>query len=388
MFLLVIMAALMAIVMAFMAEARSEYAKSRVDAAADLAGDSVLSEFDRYVQEEYGLFLLGGTGTYLGGRFRSYMDYCLDGMEGVSIGGVSVSGEGRCAADTELIREQIVTHMKYRQLKGLLKQGDEAKPNDMAYEILRNDKVLISLPTHGLARPSLTSMAKSMAERFSDIGGALKEEGEDWLVTSYILQNFNCCAGKVRGDHFFRNEVEYVLGGEPSDRKNEKRVELAIEALRFPLNLKYLYSDREKMEAVTALAELLTPEAAPLTQAILASTWAYAESDNDVKLLWQGHKVPLMKDKSSWAIDLDSAVEGIKGGVFLPEKETGYDYSGYLRMLLFFQDDTVKVARIMDLIQINTRMNSDRDFVIQEHCTGIRISLKSGGRKFRYEKKY
>ncbi len=387
-FILMILATLMTITMAFMAEARNEYAYSRIDLAADMSGDSVLSEYDRYVQEEYGLFLLGGTRPYLTGRFRSYMDHCLGGMRGVRIKDATVSGEGRCAADTELIREQIVEQMKYEKVMDIVSDKHRGSKNDMEYEILRNRKVLVSLPTHGMPKPSLTSVAKSMAEDFEGLKDIFKEGTDKYLMDEYILNHFNTCTMKIKDDHFFRNEVEYILGGEASDRKNEKRVELAIQALRFPLNLKYLYTDKEKMEALLAAAELLTPEAAPLTQMALASTWAYAESDNDVKLLWEGRKVPIMKDKSSWAVDLDGAIEGIKGGTFYPEKETGYDYEDHLRFLLFFQDETLKTARIMDLIQINTRMNSDSTFVIQEHCTGIHVSLRSGRRNFIYEKKY
>ena len=388
MFLMTILAALMTITIALMSAARADYTVSRVDLAADLSGDSVMSEFDRYTFEEYGLFLLGGRKAQLTGRFRSYMDHCLDGMSGVRIGNVSVSGEGWCAADTQLVREQMIEHMKYAKVLDLLKPDPAVEGNDMEYETLRNEKVIVSLPTHDMPKPSLTSTAKSIAENFSDLKSVLREGSDEYLVNKYILSHFNSCAVKVKEDHFFRNEVEYVLGGECSDRKNEKRVELAMQALRFPLNLQYLYSDKEKMEALLAVAEIITPEAAPLTQMALASTWAYAEADNDIKLLWEGHKVPLMKDDSTWAIDLDSAIEGIKGGIFYPEREKGYDYNGYLQFLLFFQDDTLKTGRIMDLIQINTRMNSDKNFVIAEHSTGIHVALKCGRRNFKYEKKY
>ena len=60
--------------------------------------------------------------------------------------------------------------------------------------------------------------------------------------------------------------------------------------------LAHIYSDPAEKAETLAMAEILTPgAAAPATQALLASTWAYAESDNDVKLLWQGGKVPVTK---------------------------------------------------------------------------------------------
>ena len=137
------------------------------------------------------------------------------------------------------------------------------------------------------------------------------------------------------------------------------------------------------------MAELLTPgAAAPATQAVLASTWAYAEADNDVELLWQGHKVPLTKDRSTWAMDLDSAVEGIMGGTAIPAEEKGYDYGQYLQLLLFFKDENMKISRILDLIQINARMSQDGDFLMNEHWVGVAVQVRVNGADYGYEKRY
>ena len=102
-------------------------------------------------------------------------------------------------------------------------------------------------------------------------------------------------------------------------------------------------------------------------------------------LLWEGYKVPVIKDKSTWAIDLEGAVEGIKGNTVIPDAQKGYDYRQYLQVLLFFQDKGIKVARILDLIQINVRNNYNKDFLIQE-C--IDISAEINGKVYGYEKKF
>ena len=52
-----------------------------------------------------------------------------------------------------------------------------------------------------------------------------------------------------------------------TDRKNERKVKIALEALRFPANLAHIYQDPEKKAAVLAAAELLTPGAGAATQA-------------------------------------------------------------------------------------------------------------------------
>ena len=160
-----------------------------------------------------------------------------------------------------------------------------------------------------------------------------------------------------------------------------------ISYIRCLHEITHIYSDAEKRAQTLAMAELLTPgAAAPATQAVLASTWAYAEADNDVELLWQGHKVPLTKDRSTWAMDLDSAVEGIMGGTAIPAEEKGYDYGQYLQLLLFFKDENMKISRILDLIQINARMSQDGDFLMNEHWVGVAVQVRVNGADYGYEK--
>ena len=175
---------------------------------------------------------------------------------------------------------------------------------------LNHGPTIVSLPSANIPSKELTAVAESIADKLSEVDKAFEVGTESYLINSYITEHFNSRGYMKSEDHFFCNEVEYILGGELSDRKNEKRVEMALKAMRFPINLAYLYSDAEKQAALAAAAQLMTPgAAAAATQAALASTWAYAEADNDVKLLWEGHSVPMVKDDSSWAIDLDSAIE-------------------------------------------------------------------------------
>ena len=76
------------------------------------------------------------------------------------------------------------------------------------------------------------------------------------------------------------------------------------------------------------------------------------------------------------------------GGTIKPDANKGYDYNQYLQILLFFKDENVKISRILDLIQINTRMIYDGDFLINEHSVGITIEAEVNGTYYGYEKKY
>lgn len=390
-FLTAILAALFSITLALIYGVREEAFISKADAVINLAGDSLLSEYDEYIQQEYGLFLLRGSDHELSAKLKDYINYSFDEHENVSIDQVKASAVRYSAADVSQLREQLLEYLKFAEAADVLTrltETDNEIKNSMETRSLEHGPTIASLPSAVLPKKSLTAMAESLAENASDIENAFSKGTDQYLVSRYILGHFNNKNNAVDTSHFFRNEAEYILGGELSDRKNEKRVEMALKAMRFPLNLAHIYTDEKKRTAVTAMAELLTPgAAAAATQAALASTWAYAEADNDIELLWQGYKVPAVKDSSSWAVDLDSAVEGI-GSTVKPDENKGYDYEQYLHILLFFQDKNIQTARLLDLIQINTRANHNKTFLIQEHAVGISVDVTINGRKYVYDKKY
>lgn len=391
-FLMVILAALISIVFALIYGIREESVRSRADAVINLAGDSLLSEFDYNIQKEYGLFILYGNEDNLIKKLKTYLDYSLSDMEGVDINTIKVTTSKFSVINNENVKEQIKEHMKLIEAENLFdkvykKEADQV--NNMPERTLRYGPAIVSLPSAAVPEKKLTALAESIADNVSDIESVFKAGSDKFVLNRYILMHFNYRTHLVNQEHFFKNEAEYILGGKMSDRKNEKRMEIALKALRFPMNLSHIYADAEKRAETMALAQIMTPgAAAAATQAALASTWAYAESANDVKLLLQGNKVPFIKDKATWAIDLDSAVEGMMGGTVIPEIEKGYSYEEYLQIMLFFQDDTVKIARILDLIQINCRKNINRDFCIQEYATGIRMEVTVNNRRYCYEKHY
>lgn len=394
-FLSCILAALMMLTLALIYSVREETVSSRVDGILDLAGDSVMSEYHCELQKEYGLFLLKGTDQELTRMLRHYLDFSLAGMKNVKIETLHVSGSRFSVLDMDLIREQIVAYMKYAKAQQLTERAAEDATHEKKSNktgtghTLRHEPTKLSLPSAELPKSNLITLAGSISEKAGDVKKAFQAGTEEYLLNSYILERFNSRANQHREDHFFCNEAEYILAGKFSDEQNETYFERALKALREPLNLAHIYADPEKRAETIAAAELMTPgAAAAATQLALAAAWAYAESVNDVELLWQGYQVPLMKDASSWALDLDRVIEGVTGGTVHPKKIHGYDYQQYLQIFLFFQDDNIKLARILDLIQINMRKNCDADFLIQEYAAGIEVDAKINHRIYRYEKTF
>lgn len=385
-FLVVIVASLMAITLTLVFAGRNAVRISIADGSLHLAAVSLLSEYDYYVQRDYGLFLLQGTDVQLSQSLRDYTGFSAK------------ASAGRFSTvNTDAVRQQILDYMKSAGGVKLLEDAGSNSSNDgsgipaIPDRTLRHGPTITSLPSRALPDTDIVTTAQSLGENLKNPSAIFRTGTSKFFMDEYILQKFNR-ADCTRGpDHFFSSEVEYVLCGKLSDEQNRRRTDLALEAIRLGLNLAHIYSDPEKVEAITAAAEVITPgPIGALTQVGIATAWATAESINDVKLLHKGHKVPLVKTAASWAIDLDAVLEGYKGedGCIHPQVDTGRSYTDYLRILLYVKDEDIKTARILDLIQINMRKNYDGRFLVQECATGVSIDADIYGRKLSYDRIY
>ena len=393
-FLSIILASLMAITLSLIYSARQEAVFSVADGAFNLAGNSVMSEYDFYVERDYGLFLLQGTDTELSGELKKYLSYTLSQMDGTVVNEASVNAGRFSTVSLTPVREQILDYMKsVSAAKSIMKadgKGGQSQ-NDLQNRTLRHGPTITSLPSRSIPDKSIVSTAEKLADNLKKPELIFRSGTAKYMLDSYILQKFNNDSCAADTNHFFKDEVEYVICGELSDEKNMKKTDLALKALRIGLNLQHIYSDPEKTAAVAAAAEMITPGIlGTVTQLGISTVWATAEAVNDVKLLHKGHKVPIIKDKLSWAIDLDALINGYdaEDGCITPEIDKGRNYLDYLRILLFIKDDNVKTGRILDLIQINMRKNYDGDFLIQECATGISIDGKVNGKDFIYDRIY
>ena len=381
-FLAVILACLMTVTLTLVFAGRTQAKLSIADGALDLASVSLLSEYDYYVQRDYGLFLLRKTDAELSADLRDY-----SGCSGKASSGRFTT------VDTEPVRQQILAYMKSG---GILAAPQESGVEDgpavaLQDMTLRHGPTIISLPSRALPEDDMIRTARRLGEHLSHPEAIFRTGTDKFFLAEYILRMFNRADSAQAEDHFFNSEVEYIICGRLSDEQNKRQTDLALEAIRSGLNMAHIYADPEKVSALAAAAEVLTPgPMGALTQLALAAAWAAAESVNDVRLLHKGRKVPIVKTSASWAVDLDSVLEGFSGedGCIYPQVDAGRNYADYLRILLYAQKETIKTARILDLIQINMRKNHDASFLAGECATGVSVSAQVGDKNLSRDRIY
>lgn len=154
-------------------------------------------------------------------------------------------------------------------------------------------------------------------------------------------------------------QAEYLIAGKEADTDNLQSVVTRLCAIREAANVAYLYSDTEKNAEIHATATavcgiFLIPELIPVIESAIRLGWAYAESIYDVKTLFAGGKVPLVKDQESWHYSLSGALSGEAAEAAGDGK--GLSYQDYLRVLLMLTDTDRLTMRAMNMIEADIRL--------------------------------
>ena len=193
----------------------------------------------------------------------------------------------------------------------------------------------------------------------------------DNSVTSRMLfqQYLTDRMGNYRspGKDGLQYQMEYILAGKNSDKKNLEAVAGRLLLIREGVNSACLMGDSVKRGQVQALAlaiasGFLIPPASALIEAAILLCWSFAESILDLRELFHGGKVPLVKNSSQWQLSLENLphlLEGLDSERRTCEK--GMSYEDYLQVLLLSQSKDQTLQRGMDMTEDKIRHISGKE---------------------------
>lgn len=404
MFLTLILASILLVVGLFIHAASQTAGKSYADAVFDLAGRSILSEYDVALYHHYGIFAVHTDEREAENKIKYYADYSfhdntmkemmrernyMDTFK-LDLESVQVDLKGYSITDTELFEQQVLDYMKYGIIKDMLNEEKEYPHSKLEIE-LRNKQIINSLPSKGYQSNLMTDLKRKVEHGIPSLKEIQTDTRDIFLLNEYIMKHFlNHQRGHETRDTFFFNEVEYILKGNFNDQSNYKAVRNDLFIMRNILNLVHINSDPEKQKKIEAVAAILTlAEGKEIGALFVAEAWAAAESENDLRLLEDGKQVAFMKKKDNWAVPISSTLEFLwKEDYMNPKSMHGYEYEDYLRILLFVENREKKLLRCMDLIQINMKGNYDRDFDLKEYYGGFQFEAITRESKFTYIQKF
>jgi hypothetical protein len=188
-------------------------------------------------------------------------------------------------------------------------------------------------------------------------------------------------------------QIEYLLYGRDSDEANLKASVEMLYGFRAAADYISILDDREKYNVVNSLASiictlLIVPELTDAVTYFMLGTWALAEAISDVNILLDNGKVPLIKESYEWNVSFtDFLALKFTGG---KSSDNGLSYDNYLTVLLMLGKSDVKLARSLDIVEMDMRQTEGNSGFKIDKCVDY-INVKFGfndgyGHEFLFDK--
>lgn len=182
---------------------------------------------------------------------------------------------------------------------------------------------------------------------------------DEALFDLYLGEKCGCYTNPLEKGKL-RYQLEYILSGKETDAQNLEKAAQKLLLVREAANCAYLFTDSARMGQTEALAAvlslvLLNPELKDVFKTVLLFAWAYLESIQDLRTLFDGGRVPLLKSSDTWHTSLLGILTpgaSIHAGA---GAGTGLLYTEYLQALLYLEGSSVKSLRAMDIMEMDIR---------------------------------
>ena len=176
-------------------------------------------------------------------------------------------------------------------------------------------------------------------------------------------------------------QIEYILEKGTSDLENLKSIAKKLLIIRKGANFAALLADSVKRAQAETLAlaiasTFLIPPAAAVIEGALLLCWAFGESILDVRELFDGGRVPLVKSASQWQLSLENlpylldGLDSVRRGT-----EEGMSYEDYLQVFLLAEKKENKVIRGMDIVEQTVRSAGRQSFCLDQCITAAEVSV-------------
>jgi len=231
----------------------------------------------------------------------------------------------------------------------------------------------------------MEDLASSQQNGSSNYWSNITEGAKDnVLYNEYLFSKFNAYTDSfnsngelIETDDLLNYKLEYILGGNNSDKKNLESTILQLSLIREGANLEYLFTDSEKKYESYALALSLLGFtgnyiAIKAGQYLIMSAWAYGEAIIDMRKLFSGERVEIAKNKGNWKLSLQNLlVMDFTSENSNADKDKGFNYEEYLRILLYMESPNNKYYRTMDVIEMKMIEKGNKDFRLKNYIFSL-----------------
>lgn len=242
---------------------------------------------------------------------------------------------------------------------------------------------------------SVTAEESVISKRGIHYGDALKPanshgypRADEALFDLYIAEKCGCYTEPLEKGRM-KYQIEYILTGRESDTECLEKTAERLLLIREAANCMYLFTDQRRMQEAEMLAAivsivLLNPELKDALKTVLAFAWAYLESVRDLRILFDGGRVPLQKSSDTWQTSLLGILTpsaSVRGG----GTGKGLLYTDYLQALLYLQGSSKKSLRTMDIMEMDVRQTEGNGSFRMDWCLDAFSMTATVKSRFGYE---
>ena len=210
---------------------------------------------------------------------------------------------------------------------------------------------------------------------------AVSGADELWL-NEYIVRHFGSAVHPESGSGLVY-PAEQILKGKNSDLANLEAIARELLLIREGVNLVHIYRDPSLKEqaraaAMVIAAAILMPEAEILIEPLVIAGWAFAESLLDLRTLFGGGFIPLVKNTSDWQVPLlQIPAMAADMDAFRKPAASGLDYTDHLRALLAMLSHTGKVSRMCDMVEHEVRSAGRPAFCLDSCLMSLDLEIEA-----------
>lgn len=164
------------------------------------------------------------------------------------------------------------------------------------------------------------------------------------VILQYLKKYTSNFINKDSMPHALAYEQEYLLFGKDSDEDNLKKMASRLLLIREGINFAYLMTDTVKCEEAFAVAASIAavaqiPAAVKAIQMGILASWAYAESIAELRTLFTGGKIAVVKASENWTVSLTEAASvPFQNAIKSKEVQSGLEYEDYLQTFLAIEN--------------------------------------------------
>lgn len=390
-FLVITFSAIICIIFILVDFTRVQNTKNELRRDMFLALESVFAGYNRELKEQYGLFAIRNQEKYeIEEDIIRYLqkNKSKQKLKHYNVMFVNIK-ESKSIADAKELEMQIKSYMKTRTLditmqyktkleeifgvlnNGVINQKDienqkvdpvtedeypyiehyreydnrkEVEENINYKNSNENDKVV---PEKFLELQSISEDIKNNANNFNIEEGKeyLKEELEKFslenalgkfYIIEYVFKKFNTRINNdFHKDNFFDAEIEFIIEGNKSENENKECVKKRILKIIFPLELKKIYQDSQKLLLAETIAQSV------------AGWWSSQLGVTICKNLILASMA--FENCDIWVTNI------VNGGEYYVTPNIKLKYEDFLKIILYMMDKEIILKRIAQLIDINLK---------------------------------